>query len=621
MASEWHYSRDGEDFGPVSSAELKQLAATGKLLRTDVLWKEGMTEWKPAGEFRKLFPEEETASVILEPEEPAAENLFASLNLDVGRGVKQGAKAKASAGVADNLASLQVDVAAAGRKATSKVKSHARTAGKVAVLAAERTKISTVTLPIAYAELGEHCYCSRTHAEEFADLFAKLDAVQAGIAESGKSAEADGDTIAEKAKAWAEQGMKFAQSQAQGVQAKTLFVQLGKACFNRFGPEAGPEDLVTRIQALRDRLSKLDAEIKTGVNKTGGAKGWLMYGGGALVCLLVVVAIATSSPPSEGRRVGADRPPKAPISALSKGSREPSSKRSKEAPRAGGSLKNTSGTETASVATASAQTATAASGKSGSLAAEYLAMIQDPRQRSCSEVFCSLNRFVGNGSVVPQPGKIDIPLAEIRDSRSVTVMGGPSRDAPSYKWEWQTGGVRVPLKRWLEVLGPTSASPLKEHEPSFDKWDVDGLKTSRGHMGELTEIPYQCVDGVIYLIGCVTEFPGIGKILDPQVVLVIPSADAAKRAEGHKVKARFQLADTRRVLSKYEQGVAQGRLVAINASSIAAQSAKYRDEAAATFWFETVPKFEESAKHSEFFRGYLDGMIEQWKKEGLPVLR
>lgn len=286
MASEWLYSRDGEDFGPVSSAELKQLAVTGKLLRTDLLWKEGMADWKPADQFPKLFPDEESASVII-PDE-AAEDPLASFKLDVDAAVKKGAKAKATASVADNLVSLQVDVAAAGRKATSKVKSHARTAGKVAVLAAERTKISTVTLPIAYAELGEHCYRSRTHAEEFGELFAKLDAVQAGIAESGKPAEAGGDTIAEKAKAWAEQGMKFAQSQAQGVQAKTLFVQLGKACFNRFGPEAGPEELVTRIQALRDRLSKLDAEVKTGVNKTGGAKGWLMYGGGAMVCLMLI---------------------------------------------------------------------------------------------------------------------------------------------------------------------------------------------------------------------------------------------------------------------------------------------------------------------------------------------
>ena len=116
MASQWHYSRDGKEFGPVSSAELKKLAATEKLLRTDFLWKEGMADWKPAGQFPKLFPDEESASVIL-PEEQA-EDPLAFFKLDVDPAVKKGAKAKAATSVTDNLASLQVDVAAAGRKAS-----------------------------------------------------------------------------------------------------------------------------------------------------------------------------------------------------------------------------------------------------------------------------------------------------------------------------------------------------------------------------------------------------------------------------------------------------------------------------------------------------------------------
>jgi hypothetical protein len=258
-----------------------------------------MAEWKTAGQIPNLFPEEDAPAIVVS-KEPAETDPFAPLKINVSPAGKKGVKAKAPASVAESLDSLKVDVAAAGQKAASKVKSHARTAGKVAALSAERAKISTVTLPIAYAELGEHCYRSRTYAEEFAELFTKLDAVSAGIAASEQPAEVGGDTIAEKAKAWAEQGMKFAQSQAQGVQAKTLFVQLGKACFNRFGPESGPEELVTRIQALRDRLSTLDAEVKTGVKKTGGVKGWLMYGGGALMCLMLISSCFSERDPGGG---------------------------------------------------------------------------------------------------------------------------------------------------------------------------------------------------------------------------------------------------------------------------------------------------------------------------------
>lgn len=61
MSSQWLYSRDGTDHGPVSSAELMELAKNGQLLPTDLLWKEGMAEWKPASTFPKLFSAQTSA--------------------------------------------------------------------------------------------------------------------------------------------------------------------------------------------------------------------------------------------------------------------------------------------------------------------------------------------------------------------------------------------------------------------------------------------------------------------------------------------------------------------------------------------------------------------------------
>jgi hypothetical protein len=291
MATKWHYSRDGQESGPVSSADLKRLASKGALLRTDYLWKEGMAEWKLAGEFPGLFPAEEPATIVITPEEPAEENPFASLNLNVGGHGRKQTTAKATSKATESLASLKLDVKTASRKATQAVKTHAKVAGKVASLTAERTKISTITLPLAYAELGEHCYQSRTHEEEFAELFAKLDAVQGSFAEGEQRVVEKGETVAETAMAWAEQGMNFAKSQAQGVQAKTLFVQLGKACFNQFGPQAGPEEIVAKVQSLQGRLAKLNSEIDESVKSTGGIKTWLVYGGGALLCFAIIGAV------------------------------------------------------------------------------------------------------------------------------------------------------------------------------------------------------------------------------------------------------------------------------------------------------------------------------------------
>jgi len=48
MATEWHFTKAGEQHGPVTAAQLKELAKSGELLPEDLVWKEGMSEWKPA---------------------------------------------------------------------------------------------------------------------------------------------------------------------------------------------------------------------------------------------------------------------------------------------------------------------------------------------------------------------------------------------------------------------------------------------------------------------------------------------------------------------------------------------------------------------------------------------
>lgn len=54
MSNEYFYARGEEQFGPVSSQQLRQLANTGQLLPTDLIWKEGMADWVPAERIRAL---------------------------------------------------------------------------------------------------------------------------------------------------------------------------------------------------------------------------------------------------------------------------------------------------------------------------------------------------------------------------------------------------------------------------------------------------------------------------------------------------------------------------------------------------------------------------------------
>ena len=55
-AAPWHFTRDGKKYGPYTTAQLKQFAGSGRLLPTDLVWKEGTQGGKPASAVKGLFP-------------------------------------------------------------------------------------------------------------------------------------------------------------------------------------------------------------------------------------------------------------------------------------------------------------------------------------------------------------------------------------------------------------------------------------------------------------------------------------------------------------------------------------------------------------------------------------
>lgn len=46
----WHYAKDGQRKGPVSEDALRNMARDGALSPTDLVWREGMSEWAPAAQ-------------------------------------------------------------------------------------------------------------------------------------------------------------------------------------------------------------------------------------------------------------------------------------------------------------------------------------------------------------------------------------------------------------------------------------------------------------------------------------------------------------------------------------------------------------------------------------------
>ena len=46
----WYLARDGQQFGPLSDDEMNKFNELGHLRTTDLVWRKGFSDWRPAGE-------------------------------------------------------------------------------------------------------------------------------------------------------------------------------------------------------------------------------------------------------------------------------------------------------------------------------------------------------------------------------------------------------------------------------------------------------------------------------------------------------------------------------------------------------------------------------------------
>ncbi len=58
IADQWYYAQQGQQKGPLSEEQLRQLATSGQIQPTDLAWKQGMASWMPASQIQGLiFPQ------------------------------------------------------------------------------------------------------------------------------------------------------------------------------------------------------------------------------------------------------------------------------------------------------------------------------------------------------------------------------------------------------------------------------------------------------------------------------------------------------------------------------------------------------------------------------------
>lgn len=74
----WYYQRDNRQNGPIELVEVKRLITEGQINHETMVWQEGMTDWKPAGQTELLGSLPEVASPPAAP--PPIEEKSQQLN-------------------------------------------------------------------------------------------------------------------------------------------------------------------------------------------------------------------------------------------------------------------------------------------------------------------------------------------------------------------------------------------------------------------------------------------------------------------------------------------------------------------------------------------------------------
>ena len=71
--SEWFYARGGQQSGPVPFQQIVEMARSGALSRSDLVWTSTMKDWLPAGQMAEIFPAASTPALpVQNPSNPYA---------------------------------------------------------------------------------------------------------------------------------------------------------------------------------------------------------------------------------------------------------------------------------------------------------------------------------------------------------------------------------------------------------------------------------------------------------------------------------------------------------------------------------------------------------------------
>jgi hypothetical protein len=297
MASQWYYQRNGEKSGPYSSGQLKALADAGQIAPVDLIWKNGMAGWVPAQNLKGLFGQ--PLRPVGAPESAPSQSPTNAPGTSSPQAAVVSAPTSSSQLPPVNMARSAIPVAPS-------LGDRFKAAAKLVAKHALRLKLTSVTLPAAYRDLGRHIYGSGDFREQFADLYAQIDAA----GNRGGSG-----SIAQPAVA-ASSSMSGSGTPAIGAKVPKavtdMYGRLGQTVYAVRGTDSGPPYLVTPIAESVSQIQLLDGEIAklsaAGNGQRLTPKAMLIGTGvvGLAVMVILLLCGGASSSSEDARNVAMD---------------------------------------------------------------------------------------------------------------------------------------------------------------------------------------------------------------------------------------------------------------------------------------------------------------------------
>ena len=299
MPSTWFIVKPDRQLGPYTSAQMKQLAASGQLKTDDQVRRADQQTPVAAGKIRGLFPENEcpdrpkTTPPPLPSERSESGTPELSLPSLPSNEASQRPKTpppplpseRTKNGTSDSsgpppLPSSRTKLEDI-RKTLGDLTETTKAAGHLAFAEVRKARLVKITLPAAYLALGRDIFTTGRFRSEYPELYssktslpsppflppppfyAEIERVQAEITRlttrrDGKP----GGTFAERAKQTASMIKDAAQAKALGLKMDSLMRQLGEVGFADQREKSGPESFVQPISECLNKIGDAEEQIR-----------------------------------------------------------------------------------------------------------------------------------------------------------------------------------------------------------------------------------------------------------------------------------------------------------------------------------------------------------------------